>query len=331
MAPLVSPLTEAQLGGAQAFVTDLARALAVRGHDVTLHCAEGSDVSGVRLAPVPAGGLAAAMVRPAGPAAEALPAMREAFRRVYATIAEARPDAVTQHAFDAEAIEEAESLDCPVLHTLHLPPVSDAVIAAARATRQPLVTVSQAAASNWAAAGVSAGVIRNGVPDFDPGTPAVEPRALVAGRVSPEKQTHVAVRLARRAGLEPLVAGTVYDPAYAAAHDLHVDRPMPRPALWRLMARCAVTLLPVDWEEPFGLVAAEAQVAGCPAVAYRRGGLGEVIEEGVGGCLVEPGDEDAFVRAIGAARALPRAAVRASGRARLLIDRCAAEYEAALR
>jgi glycosyltransferase involved in cell wall biosynthesis len=71
-------------------------------------------------------------------------------------------------------------------------------------------------------------------------------------------------------------------------------------------------------------------VAGTPVVAYRRGGLPEVVEDGVGGLLVEPGDEDAFVAAIGAACRLDRSAVRAGARSRLLIDRCAADYEAAL-
>ncbi|HKW08428.1 MAG TPA: glycosyltransferase family 4 protein, partial [Candidatus Dormibacteraeota bacterium] len=50
----VTPLRPAQLGGAQAFVCDLAAGLAARGHDVTLHCSEGSEVGGVRLAMVPA-------------------------------------------------------------------------------------------------------------------------------------------------------------------------------------------------------------------------------------------------------------------------------------
>jgi glycosyltransferase involved in cell wall biosynthesis len=92
-----------------------------------------------------------------------------------------------------------------------------------------------------------------------------------------------------------------------------------------------VTLMPVDWEEPFGLVAAESQMAGTPVVAYRRGGLAEVIEDGIGGFLVAPGDQTAFVDAVGAARGLDRAAVRGSARARLLIGPCAGEYEEALR
>jgi glycosyltransferase involved in cell wall biosynthesis len=330
VAPLVSPLTEAQLGGAQAFVTDLALELSRRGHAVTLHCAEGSDVRGVELVPVPTGDLAAAMVRPAGGTVATLPEMREAVRRAYAGVVDRAPDAVTQHAFDAEAIEEAETLPCRVIHTLHLPPLSPAIVAAARGTRRPLIAVSEAGAAGWRAAGISTRVIRNGVPDFDPKRSPVQPWAMVAGRVSPEKQTHVAVALARLAGLVPVVVGPIYDAAYARQQGLAVQPPLPRPQLWRLMARCAVTLMPVNWEEPFGLVAAESQVAGTPVVAYRRGGLPEVIDDGVGGVLVPPGDEDAFVMGIDRARRLDRDAVRASARSRLLIGNTAAAYEAAL-
>lgn len=332
VAPLVTPLAEAELGGAQAFAADLARALAARGHDVTVHCAAGSELPGLRLAtvPVPRAAAARALVMPGGGVAGPQPELRRAFAALYAQVARDRPDAVTQHGFDAEALELAEALPMAVLHTLHLPPLVPAVVAAARATRRPLVTVSAAAAAGWAAAGVTAGVIRNGVPDFDPGRPPVRAEAMIAGRISPEKGTHVAVRLAARAGLRPRLFGTVYDSGYAARHGLVPEARLPRRELWNAMAGCAVTLMPVAWEEPFGLVAAESQVAGTPVVAYRRGGLPEVVADGAGGLLVEPGDEDAFVAAIGAARRLDRAAVRAGARARLLIDRCAAEYEAAL-
>ena len=331
VAPLVTPLAEAELGGAQAFAADLARALGGRGHEVTVYCAEGSAVPGLRLATVPVPpAVTRALVMPGGRAPEPVPELRQAFAALYALVARDRPHAVTQHAFDAEALELAEALPMPVLHTLHLPPLVPAVVAAARATRRRLATVSEAAAAAWAVAGVSAAVIRNGVPDFDPGPLPVRPEAMIAGRISPEKNTHVAVRLAERAGLRPRVVGVLYDADYAAEHGLVSEGRLPRPELWRAMAGCAVTLMPVDWEEPFGLVAAESQVVGTPVVAFRRGGLAEVVDDGVGGRLVEPGDEDAFVDAIGAARALDRGAVRASARARLLIERCAAEYEAAL-
>ena len=312
-------------------MTDLARALGARGHDVWLLCAAGSTVSGVRLVEVEVADLSAALVRPAGGAVPELPAMREAFARVYAAVERLGPDVVTQHAFDAEALEEAAGLAAPVFHTLHLTPeASPRMLAATLATRQRLLTVSQASAREWRAAGVDAQVILNGVPDVPVAPGPVEPWALLAGRVSPEKGTHTGVRAARAAGLSPRVVGSLYDPDYAAREGIAVEGTLDRPDLWRLMARCAVTLMPVEWEEPFGLVAAESQVAGTPVVGYRRGGLPEVVAQGEGGWLVDPGDEAALVEAIGAARSLDRRAVRVRARRELLIGRCAADYERVL-
>ena len=328
VASLVTPLREAQLGGAQAFLTDLARALAARGHDVAVYCAEGSSIAGLRLVTLPAPiGVEAALVMPGGAPPPPLPALRDAFERLFAAVRADGCDAVTQHAFDAEAFELAAGL--PVLHTLHLPPLVPAVVAAARRAR--CVTVSAAMRRAWAAAGLPGiGVLPNGVPAFTPPAVRVEPRALIAGRVSPEKGTAVAVRAALRAGLEPVLAGTVYDRAYWEREVAVPVSPVDRGDLWRLMAGSAVTLMPIEWDEPFGMVAAEAQMAGCPVVGYRRGALPEVVEEGVGGVLVAPGDLDALVAAIPAARALDRRRIRESALRRLGIERSAAGYEAAL-
>jgi glycosyltransferase involved in cell wall biosynthesis len=330
VASLVTPLREAQAGGAQAFLTDLARALAERGHDLAVYCAEGSDLAGLRLVTVPApAGVEAALVMPGGPPPPPLPALRAAFERLFAAIRAEGCDAVTQHAFDAEAFELAAGL--PALHTLHLPPLVPAVVAAAAAAREPSVTVSQAMRRAWAAAGLpGVRVLPNGVPSFAPPAVPVRPRALIAGRVSPEKGTAAALRAARRAGLEPLLAGTVYDRAYWEREVGVPVEPVDRRELWALMAGSAVTLLPIEWDEPFGMVAAEAQMAGCPVVGYRRGALPEVVDERAGGILVEPGDEAALVAAIPVARALDRRRVRESALERLGIDRSAAAYEAAL-
>ena len=131
------------------------------------------------------------------------------------------------------------------------------------------------------------------------------------------------------------VVGDPYDAAYAAAvlAELRDDEylgALPRAHLSALMAQAAVTLMPVDWDEPFGLVAAEAQMAGCPVVAYRRGALGEVVADGTSGFLVNPGDEELLPGAIAAASRLDRRAVRASAMARLGVARMIAAYEAAL-
>ena len=331
VASLVTPLLPVQAGGAQAFLSDLARGLVGRGHSVQLYCAAGSDVPGVELVTIPVeAAVARAMVMPGGARSGPVPELRQAFAALFAELRRRGADAVSQHAFDAEAIELAEGL--PVLHTLHLPPVVPAVVDAARATASRLATVSASCRSEWAQVGVETIVLPDGVPDWQPEPGPVRPVALIAGRISPEKGIEDGVLAARLAGLQPLVLGGDYDPAYRARlTGVEIHPPLARRELWRLMAESAVTLLPVKWEEPFGLVAAEAQVAGCPVAAYARGALPEVVAEGGGGFLAEPDDVEDLARAIRRCLELDRGAVRAQARERLLIDRSLDAYEEALR
>jgi UDP-glucose:tetrahydrobiopterin glucosyltransferase len=331
VASLVTPLLPVQAGGAQAFLTDLARGLAGRGHSVLLYCAAGSEVPRVELVEIPVeAAVARAMVMPGGAPRGPVPELRQAFEQLFAEIRRRGADAVSQHAFDAEAIELAEGL--PVLHTLHLPPLVPSVVAAAQATTGRLATVSNSCRGEWAKVGVEAIVLPNGVPDWQPEPGTVRPVALIAGRISPEKGIEDGVAAARLAGLEPLVVGGDYDPAYRARlAGVEIRPPLDRRGIWRLMAECAVTLMPVKWEEPFGLVAAEAQVAGCPVAAYARGALPEVIGEGAGGFLARPDDVEDLAGAIRRCLELDRASVRSQARERLLLDRSLDAYEEALR
>jgi len=333
IAIVASPVTPvpAPAGGAQAFVADLARWLA-RQHDVTVYCAEGSRVPGARQVTVPVPDDASrALVLPGGPPPEPVASMREAFERMFFEVRRRSHDVVSQHAFDAEAFQLSAGL--PVLHTLHLPPLVPAVVDAA-STMEPhaLAAVSQASRDDWERAGVRVGrVLRNGVPDLRLDHDEVRPVGLMAGRLSPEKGVEDGIQAAILADLRPLVVGAPYDPGYVP--DLRgADRlgPLDRRELRRLMGRCAVTLVPARWEEPFGLVAAEAQMAGCPVAGYRRGALPEVIEEGVSGFLAAPDSIDGLALAARACRTLDRRAVRRSALRRLAFAPCAARYERAL-
>jgi UDP-glucose:tetrahydrobiopterin glucosyltransferase len=325
----VTPLLPAQAGGAQAFLVDLARGLASRGHAVRVYCVEGSDVPDLELVTIPVeAGVARALVMPGGAPAGEVPELRRAFERLFERLAADGAEVVSQHAFDAEAIELAEGLTQRVVHTLHLPPIVPAVVAAARNTRRRLATVSEASRRDWLAAGVETSVLPDGVPDWQPEPAPVRRAALIAGRFSPEKGIEDGVAAARLAGLEPLVVGGDYDPGYRAGLvGVELLPALPREELWRLMATCAVTVMASRWEEPFGLVAAEAQVAGCPVAAYARGALPEVVGEGAGGFLARPDDVEDLARAIGACLRLDRAAVRAQARPRLLLDRSLDAYE----
>jgi glycosyltransferase involved in cell wall biosynthesis len=78
------------------------------------------------------------------------------------------------------------------------------------------------------------------------------------------------------------------------------------------------------------MVAAEAQMAGCPVAAYRRGAMPEVVEDGVSGFLAQPDDIDALTDAVRRCMALDRVAVRSSAQRRLSLDPALDRYEAAL-
>jgi glycosyltransferase involved in cell wall biosynthesis len=342
IASLVAPIRAAEANGPHAVVLDLARGLSSRGHDVTIYAARGSVVdvpATLREIDVDPIAQLAAVKSSGEPApARAKAALDDGFQRLFDAVAHDRPDAVSQHAFDSAAIRLAEAF--PVLHTLHLPPIDDAVVAAARATRRPLAAVSESARRQWRAAGAhDVEVLRNGVP-LPVDTPSVRTVCnvgLIAGRISPEKGTHVGIRVARRAGLIPLVVGDVYDQSYYADSVRPLLRPrefagaVPRAELWRIMAQSTVLLMPVNWEEPFGLVAAEAQMSGCPVVGYRRGALPEIVVDGLGGFLVEQNDEGALVAAVALASTLDRGGIREWARANLGRERMVDEYERALK
>ncbi|HUP83565.1 MAG TPA: glycosyltransferase [Candidatus Limnocylindria bacterium] len=336
-ASLVAPLIEGEANGPHSVIVDLARGLAARGHSTTVYAACGSAAAGVTVREIDVDPVAAEASISAGdgPPYAASAALERGFAVLFAAVAHDAPDVVSQHAFDGPAIRLSETL--PVIHTLHLPADVGDVLDAARDTLRPLATVSEAARLDWLSHGVHSIVLRNGVPDLAPvGQSVVSGQALICGRVSPEKGTHMAIRAARAAGMQPLVVGSIYDPAYHEREVAPLLRegefigPRPRSEVARLMAGSEVLIMASVWDEPFGLVAAEAQMAGCPVVAFRRGALPEIVIEGETGTLVEPDDEEALAAAARSAAKFDRAHIRASAKERLGVERMLDDYERAL-
>jgi len=289
-------------------------------------------VPGVHLIEIPvAPGADQALMMPgsnAEPAAS--PVIRKAFELLFRELRRLGADVVSQHAFDAEAIEMSDGL--PVLHTLHMPPISTRVLGEVLKSGAAFATVSESCRRAWATAGAGqVGVLRNGVPVFTVEEVPIREDALLAGRLSPEKGFEDGIAAALAIGLRPVVVGVPYDRSYELDLGAAIALPpQPRSRLWQLMAGASVTLLPVHWDEPFGMVGAEAQMAGCPVAGYSRGGLVEIVEPGVSGFLCEPGDVKGLAEAALAATKLDRVAVRASAVKRLGLDASLDAYEAAL-
>ena len=329
MAPLVTAIREPQRGGSQAFVSDLALGLTGRGHEVHVYAASGSEIPGVEVIDTGvdpeflAGTLYRAGPAASEPAAAAAAAAQAAFTTAYMAMKMIRYDVIHNHAFDAPAVRLATALQAPVVHTLHLPPdkaVAAAVRQVAGGSRPPAVAVVSAFQANAWRRIVPVDAILPPYPPTRviPWSGTAGQGALFAGRLSPEKGAAEAIDIARAAGVPIDVYGDVYDAEYSreqidprrAWPDVTVHQGIPRTSLWEAMTCAAVVLYPARWDEPFGLAAAEAQACGTPVVAFRRGGLGEVIVDGVTGFLVPPDDIQAAAEAVSKVAGISRPACR---------------------
>jgi glycosyltransferase involved in cell wall biosynthesis len=341
LAPLVTRISEPQQGGSQALVADLAVGLTARGHDLDVFAASGSAIEGARVIDtgVDARELAVALHRPGMPRI-AHPAVAEAFERVFKAIEEGGYDVVHSHGFDPPALRRSRAGWARVIHTVHLPPEPEAAAALieARSDTPPalVVGVSASQARAWRPLVTFDRVIRNGVPvDRIPWSAADGAGLVFAGRLSPEKGAREAVEIALQAGQEIDVYGDAYDAGYArdletrfrGASGVRFHRAVPHAELWGHLSHARAVLCPIDFDEPFGLVAAEAQATGTPVVGFARGGLTEVVAEGVTGFLVEPGNIAAAVAAVDSVGAIDRRACRQHAVDDLNMEACVAAYE----
>jgi glycosyltransferase involved in cell wall biosynthesis len=183
--------------------------------------------------------------------------------------------------------------------------------------------------ANWLA------TVPHGLP-ADTLEPVRAPQGYLAflGRIDPDKGPDVAIRLARAAGLplriaakvprsgnryfkdkiEPLLDGD----GVRFVGEIGEDRKA------EFLGNAKALLFPIDWPEPFGLVMIEAMACGTPVIAFDRGAVPEVLEDGVTGFIVD--GEEAALAAIGRLDALNRARVRREFERRFTARRMAEDY-----
>ncbi|MGH3051670.1 MAG: glycosyltransferase family 4 protein [Gaiellaceae bacterium] len=162
---------------------------------------------------------------------------------------------------------------------------------------------------------------------------------LFVGRMSPDKGAHRAVEVAQQVGLPLKLAGKMQERLEEEYFDEAV-RPHLGPTIEYLgevshtekvdlLQNARVTLFPIKWEEPFGLVMIESMACGTPVIASRWGAVPEVIEDGRTGIIV--GDHTEMPRALEAADKIDPLECRRYVEERFSADRMVADYEAAYR
>ncbi|MFC3897155.1 glycosyltransferase family 4 protein [Lentzea rhizosphaerae] len=165
--------------------------------------------------------------------------------------------------------------------------------------------------------------------------------ALLLGRSTPEKGIPEAIEAARSAGVRLLIAAKCRERDEIRYFD-EVVKPLlskddtvdwlgeaDRERKLALLAAARCLLFPIQWEEPFGLVMAEALACGTPVVALRRGSVPEVVTHGETGWVCD--DVDELVDALRRAGSLSPARCRADAEERFDVSLMAQRYESVYR
>ena len=178
-----------------------------------------------------------------------------------------------------------------------------------------------------------AATVHHGIPIDDfPFDPRGSDDLLFFGRIHPDKGAGEAIRAAAAAGRRLIMAGIVQDEAYNArevAPFVDGDRVDFRGVLGgtdrvRALGSAHAMLHLIGFDEPFGLSVIEAMACGTPVIAYRRGSMPELIDDGVTGFLVDNFDE--AVAAIDRVDQIDRAACRRRVADNFTVDRMAERY-----
>jgi glycosyltransferase involved in cell wall biosynthesis len=331
VAPLAEPVPPRLYGGTERVVHYLTEGLVARGHDVTLFASGDSQTS--------------ARLRACAPQAlrlwgvkDASPWMSGLTREVIQSALAGEFDLVHCHT-DHWAFPISSLAGVPVLHTMHGrmdDPDHHPVYSRCGECRLVSISDSQRTpvpGATWIA------TIHHGLPpEVFPfrEAPDEPPYALFLGRIAPEKRPDLAIEIARRAGVKLKIAAKI-DKKDREYHEREVA-PLVRESPFvefvgevddaakvKLLGGAVALLFPIDWPEPFGLVAIESLACGTPVVTRPFGALPEIVEEGKTGFLRYEVEE--LAEALARARELDRAGCRATFERRFSRDRMVEDYE----
>jgi len=233
----------------------------------------------------------------------------------------------------------------PVLHTMHNPLYrtnADATkddrlrLFKEEAKRTNIVMISRSALDQAMVKLPRARIIYNGIDlsnfKFNP---VGGDHFVWIARVNKHKGIENAIAAAEKLGVKLLLAGRIdptqvdYFNTYIKPHlnkKIRYVGELSQKQLSDFYGEAKACLYPIEWEEPFGLVVAEAMACGTPVIAYRRGSMPELIENGKTGFVVES-NLDKFVAAMKKVDRIDRRLVRKRVEERFSKERMVEDYE----
>jgi glycosyltransferase involved in cell wall biosynthesis len=326
VAPLFESVPPKYYGGTERVVSYLTEELVRQGHDVTLY-ASGDSLTKARLV--------AACRRSLRLDKKCVDQMAHHIRMLELVAKDAAGYDLIHHHIDYLHFPLSRRLGVPHVTTLHgrldlpdLPPLyrefrDVPVVSISNAQREPL------AWANWQA------TVYHGLPP-DLHQFRENPGSYLAflGRISPEKRVDRAIEIARRIAM-PLKIAAKVDAVDREYFESTIE-PLLRCPFTEylgeigegekddLLGNAYALLFPIDWPEPFGLVMIEALACGTPVIAYRRGSVPEVLDDGVTGFVVS--DFEGALQAAERVARLDRRRCRAVFEQRFAAARMARDY-----
>jgi glycosyltransferase involved in cell wall biosynthesis len=182
--------------------------------------------------------------------------------------------------------------------------------------------------------------VHHGLPEELLRPQPVKPSYLAfLGRIAPEKRVDIAIHVAEHVGM-PLKIAAKIDKADRDYYEEEIRDLIDSPCVEYIgeigdheksdfLSGAVALLVPIDWPEPFGLVIIEAMACGTPVIAFNRGSVPELIDEGVTGFIVE--DEAGMIGAVDRLAHLSRPAIRKRFEERFTARRMALDYLSAYR
>lgn len=291
-------------GGIESVAELLVDGLVDKGHDVTVFTVGDSQTKANKLALFDSGQLSYLDAPPSPFLSTSIANVMYAYKK----IDKGGFDVVADHTWK-DGLLCAEFIDTPVVHTLHgtsnaphgvfFEQLSD--------SKTKFVSISEYQRSTYPMLQVDH-VVYNGL-DLAK-YPFVETKEnfySFLGRFCPEKGPHIACEVANKLGVPLYLAGKINEPAERDYFDEYVKPQLSTNVEYvgevgfysnekmELLSKAKGLLNPMQWDEPFGIVMAEAQACGTPVVTFDYGSTSELVKHGETGFVVNETHE--FVEA----------------------------------